>query len=685
MPHSTTHDRRSARLVGRNGLNVGVFSILNSMFLVPPTRTDPASFVQIYPRYDGWLAGADRSSRFNFEDFNAVRTQARSISDVAAWNQVQVSMDDLHRQESSMLVTCNYFNVLGMTRVLKGRLFLPAECKLGSHAGVVVLSEHFWRNVYASDPGIIGRVIHISRQSAVVIGIVADGSTNPIPANLWLPYTLQPLFNHGNSAFQNPKSTWLSVAARLQFGYSRADARAEVDTIFRQRDRYYLEQKTFTLDRKTSIVVTDGSYIENPALQTVAAGLMALIMGPLLLVLLLACTNVTMLFLSRSIVRRGEIAVRLSLGAGRTRLTRMLIIESLLTALIAGIVSVWLAIRIPFLVIASIDPEGQFSSAIHPDWRVFGFLAGLIVTSGIVSTLAPAREAFRFDLITALKGREGSVTARTKTTSLLIVVQIAMSFVLLCAAVLFARMPSDIESIDPGFDTHHLMTVPLEINLPPYTSGSAIAFYHTLETRISAIPEVQSLAYASVAPFSVAQPEEVRLDGQTTGQGRAATIDAVSPDFFSTFDISLIHGRTLDKSDVPTSGTARVGVVSQAFARAFWGTADPIGKSIVTPNGEHLLIVGVAGDTRSERYGIVDGPRLYVLRNPKSTDGQLFVRFVGDASAVAKEIERAVTGLDPTQVETPTTIWTSLEANATQMRALSRIVSSWREWPSSWL
>src|SRR5271170_45938 len=146
------------------GLNVGIFSILNSLFLAPPTRKDVASFVQIYPRYEGWFAGAAQVSTFNSEDFNAIRTQARSLSDVAAWGRIDITFDDLHWQNISLLVTCNYFHVLGMDRVVMGRFFLPDECALGTETRVVVLSEHLWRNSYASDPQIVGKVIHINRQ-----------------------------------------------------------------------------------------------------------------------------------------------------------------------------------------------------------------------------------------------------------------------------------------------------------------------------------------------------------------------------------------------------------------------------------------------------------------------------------------------------------------------------------------
>jgi predicted permease len=446
-----------------------------------------------------------------------------------------------------------------------------------------------------------------------------------------------------------------------------------IETTLRQRDQFYVEQKTFPLNRKTSVVVTNGSFVENPAMQTLTAGLLTLVMGPLFLVLLLACTNVTMLFLSRSIVRRGEIEVRIALGAGRGRLMRMLTVESLLTALLAGLVSIWIAVRIPPLLIRSLDPEGQLP-VVHTDWKVFGYLSVLVLTSAIVSAVAPLRESFRFDLVTALKGREGSVTTRTATASVLIVAQLAMSFVLLVAAVLFARLPSTIESIDAGFETHHLMTVPLDISVPPYTKASALNFYRTLEAHILGIPGVQSLAHASITPFGSTQQEEVRLNDQKKSQGRAVSVDNVSSEFFSTFGVPLLHGRSFLPSDVSASANARVAVVSHAFARVFWGTGDPVGKIVVTADERHLVVIGVAADTRSERFGILDGPRIYTLEDSDSIPSELFVRFDGDATSMAKRIEEAVKALDPGQIVVASTMWDFLETNATEIRTLGRIV-----------
>src|SRR3984885_754512 len=658
------------------GLNAVVFAILNFLFLNPPTKKDPASFVQIYPSYQGWYIGPARDSSFNAEDYEAIQAQARSLADVAAWQTIRTTLDDVRRPGGdSILVTCNYFRVFGIDRPLMGRFFSPDECAPGTAVQIAVLSEHFWRNYYSSDPRIIGKVIHINRQPLTVVGIASDHSANMLSGGVWIPYSLQPAFNHGNSAFQNPNWAWLTVAGRLRRGYSRTDATAELQTIIRRRDRSYFEQKVFTLDRKTSLVLTDGSFIRNPAMQSVAMILMALILGPLALVLLLACTNVTMLFLSRSITRRGEIAIRLALGAGRARLIRMLALESFFTAAAAGVASIYLAPRFPFLLFSAIDPAAAAAaSAIRPDWKVFGYLAALVLIATAASALAPMRESFRFDLVTALKGRQGSATLRSHTTSALIVVQLAMSFVLLAAAVLFARLPFSIVNSDPGFETRHTMTVPLEVEIPPYTEVSALAFERRLESRILQVPGVQSLAWESLAPFMVAPSSEVRLETQSRGQGRPASIDNVSPEFFSTFGIPLMHGRSFLRSDVSANNGTQVAIVSQAFAKAFWSDSDPVGKIVVTPDDRHLVVIGVAGDTRSERFSILDGPRLYTLRNEQALDGQLFVQFSGSAPPVAASIEQILKSLDATQEGTPSTIWDFLESNATDMRSLAEFI-----------
>lgn len=658
------------------GLNAGVFSILNTLILQPPTRTDPATFAQVVPRYQGWSSGAAQFSTFNDQDFDAIRAQSRVLSAVAASSKMPIMLDDVHQRGESKLVTGDYFRVYGIAPPLLGRYFLPQELAPDASARVAVLSQQVWKNLYAADPHILGRVIHLNRQPFTVIGVMPLNATSFARGLVLLPWSTQPLLSHGKNAFGNPGWLWLDVAGRLRPGYARADARAEIQSILAQRDRFYQDQKVFTPDRQTTILVTDGAFIHNPAVGGMVTSLMFLIMGPLTLVLLLACSNVTMLFLSRALMRRGEMAVRLALGAGRARLLRMLALESFLTAAMAGLLSVLLADRVPRLLMAFIDPvEGPSIAAImRPDWTVFAYLAALVLLASAASALAPMRESFRFDLITALKGREGSSTMRSRTTGALIVVQIAMSFVLLVAAVLFARLPSSILHLDSGFETHQLMSVPLDINLPPYTEASAQTFYRSLESRLRAIPGVQSFSYASLAPFSSAPLDEVRLDGRAKGQGRPAAIDEVSPNFFSTFGIPLLVGRPFQDSDQPSAGSGSVAVVSQSFAKSFWGESDPLGKVVITPDDHRLVVIGIARDTRSEHFGQIDAPRLYVLRNRASLTGSLYVRFTGETKPVAAAVEQALHALDPTQSEVPTTIWEFLETGATEIASLAHII-----------
>jgi len=655
------------------GLNTGIFSLLNFLFFDPPTRQDSSSFAQIYPRYEGWFSGASQWTSLNTEDFEAIRERAHTLSDVAAWQPIETTQDDAGRKSDTLLITCNYFRVLGITPLL-GRFFLSSECAPESGERVAVLSEFIWKNLYAADPRIIGKSIHIDGQLFTVIGVTSDSSANNMPPGIWIPYTLEPLFNHGKSLFESP-SPWLTVAGRLRRGSTRAQAAAELETILRQRDSLYIEQKSSLPGRRTHVVVTDGSFIRNPRLQPIVVGLTVLILGPLSLVLLLACTNVTMLFLSRAVVRRGELAVRLALGAGRARLMRMLALESFLTALLAGVASIFLAARLPALIFRTFDPlESVFTPKIRPDWAVFAYLAVLVLVATVASALAPLRESFRFDLATALKGREGAATTRSRSTSVLMVAQLSMSFVFIAAAVLFARLPSMITGIDPGFAVREIMRVPLVVEIPPYTQASARTFYRTLNTRILEIPGVQSLAYASIAPFVVARRDEVCLENQPKGQGGAAAIDDVSADFFSTFGIPLLRGRSFRESDLSAPGSPPVAIVSRSFGRAFWGKADPVGKTVVTPDNRHLAVIAVAGDTRSEQFGMLDGPRLYTLRTGDSLGGQLFVRFRGDAASVTASIRQIVKTLDPAQPFIPQTIWAFLEDNAMGMRTLAKII-----------
>lgn len=657
------------------GLNGGVFTLLNSMFLQPPTLKDSRSFVQVYPRYTGWSTRADQFSSFTTEDYDAIRSRSQALQDVAAWQASSAVVEEGNKPNATLLATCNYFHIFGIDHPLMGRLFNSGDCSRGSATRVAVLSEATWNSEFGGDSRILGEAIHLNGSPFQVIGIIPSDAANFLPGGIFVPYTNEPLIDRGRDLLNSPDRPWLSIVGRLQPGFSRADAQAELLTIMNQQDRAYVKRAITAFNRKSTIVLTNGSFIENPAIRDRVVAMMGLVLGPLTLILLLACCNVTMLFLSRTVTRRGEIAVRLALGAGRGQLARLLLAESLITALIGGTLSILLVYRIPLLIMNAVDPrQAQFVLLIRPDWSVFGYLAILVVATTIISSLMPIRAAWKLDLLTALKGRQSATTVRSRTTNGLIVVQIALGFVLVCAAVMFGRLPTMITRINPGFDIHHTMAVPITVDTSTANHASALTFYRTLESRILAIPGIQSLAYVSLVPFRQVPPTEIRLPGQIAGQGKPASVDEVSSGVFSTFGIALVKGRSFNSADPTSPGSDSVAVVSQAFAREFWPTDDPLGKSILTPDNRRLIVVGVAANTQSESFAVIDGPRLYTLRDPSALGGRLYLRFAGSPKPIENAIRDTVRALDRTQIIAPETIWESLEADAARMRSLAGIV-----------
>jgi len=654
------------------GLNTGVFTIVNAGFLRSPTRVDPASFVQIFPRYAGWFTGADQIPDFTTEDYDAIRSRSHTLSEVSAWRQYPAVLEQENRNITTLLAACNYFHVLGIDHPLMGRFFASGDCTDGAQAQVAVLSEPLWKNEFAADPQIVGKTIQLNGVPVTVIGVVPSGAANQLIGGVFLPYTLAPQLDHSGDLLDSPDKPWLSMTGRLRPGFTRADAQAELTAIMSQQDRAYVQRKVFAFNRKTSLILANGSEIENPSIHTLAAGMTTLMLGPLALVLLLACSNVATLFLARTIARRGEVAIRLALGVRRSRLAGMLLMESLLIVCLGGALSMVLAYRVPLMILNLLAPG--FDLRLDPDWRVFGYLAILMAAATVLSSLMPIRAAWKLDLLTALKGRDGAATVRSRTTSGLIITQIALGFVLVCAAVIFGRMPGLIRGINPGFEIHQTLTVPLRVNTSGNNRASAQVFYRALETKILAIPGVRSLAYASLQPFIPSPPEEIRLPRQTKGTGQPVSVDEVSDSFFSSFGIRVLRGRVFLSTDTTSTDAAPVAVVSQAFANEFWPGSDPIDKKVVMPDDRYLTVVGIVADIRSEHFGRPDAPRLYTLRSPSALGGNLYVRFVGGAKPLKDAVREAVKRLDPVQTIVPQTIWEAVEDHAEGITVMAQII-----------
>lgn len=587
------------------GLNAAVFALVDTSWLRPPVEKDPGSFVRVIPSYSGSFGTENLLPTFSVNDYEAFRTRARSLRQVAGYNRIlRATLDDDSARVGVGLVTCNFFDVYGWGPPVKGRLFLPEECAPPGSAPVAMITEALWQNQYASDPNIIGRMIQINHHLHTVVGVLNVRVPAWMREDVWVPYSMQAEFWDSYDAFKHSDYPFLFVAGRLNSGYSRAQAQAELKAIESQQDRS-------VPDRKTALQVTNGSLIQDPNARPLGLAIIPLVMGPMVLILLVACTNVVMMLLSRAAERRSEIAIRVALGAGRKRLLRMLATEGVVIATAAGAGSVYLAQTLPGVLWRFILRESGYQD-FGPDWKVFAYLAGITLVAGSIAGSAPARESVRVDLLTALKGQQGTSTSSSRMRNALIITQMVMSFVLVAAGVMFARIQRSITAGDPGFERRQVFVVPLNVGAPTYTPESAAAFYRMVRERVLEIPGVRSASYTDTPPFSERPSEGIRFPGESQGQGQHAVVEQVSTDFFSTMGIRILRGRAFRDSDAAGSTASAVAIVSRTFGANFWKGQDPLGKVVVLPDNSQVLVVGVAHDVESSNFDNPNEARLYL-------------------------------------------------------------------------
>lgn len=656
------------------GLDAAVFTAINGMLLRARVEKNPESFVQLVHEYSGKF---DDPWGYTFsasvEDYRSYQAHTRSLDSLAVWTSVHATMGDSPSADLDMLVSCNFFSFYGLERPKLGRLFRDEECSTPGAAPVVVISEEMWRRRFAADPQIIGKLVSLNRRPFTVVGVTPAHFPGLLKSGLWIPWTTQPFFG-GDDLFRHSSVPWLIVEGRLKPGYSKSAAQAELNVIATQQDRLHP-------GRKTTVLLTNGSFAQNPAQRWNAYWIVLLWMGTVTLVLLMVCTNVTTLLLSRAVARHQEIAIRLSLGAGRTRLVRMLLTESLILATAAGVISAYLAYRVPG-VITTLIPDAP-NYPVQPDSTVFAYLAGLTLLATALAGIAPVAESWKLDLSSSLRGYEnvfGSGIRKWRMRDLLVVAQVSLSAILLVVTGLVMRVQYSMNSTEPGFETRQVLLVPVNVRVPPYTLNSAWSFYRNLEQRVRALPGVQSVAYSNHAPFwgddeAPDSTQEVRLPGQAIGSGRRAALNAVSTNYFDTLRIPIMRGRPFRTSDMTAEKAAPVAIVSEAMAQTLWPHDDPVGKVIEQGRGDRLQVIGVARDTRSGSYGAAaDGPVLYRLQDSHAFGGPLLVRFQGDAGAIQRAFANTIQDLDRESIGVPRTLRSMVDDMVSRFWVLIQLV-----------
>jgi putative ABC transport system permease protein len=640
------------------GVSTAVFTFVSATALRARVDKDPDSFVRVYSTYTTDPANPGQPGRTTLEDYRAFRDHAQSLRDVVAWQRVTAPIGQNDSSETwVLLVTCNFFRLYPSEHSGWGRLLEDNDC--AAPRPVVVLSETLWRDRFAADPRVIGKMVSFNGQPVTVVGIIPSAFAGQIKgAQAWFPYTLQPHLKLGPDFLKATDAPWLTVEGRLSPGFSRAGATSELSLLVRQQDLLHPL-------RKSAVTLTNGSMLEEPEIHGIVSLLVALTMGVLTFVVVIVCANVTALLLSRGDARRQEVAIRLALGATRPALVRMLLMETLVLASLAGLASLYFAYRLPGILMHWLV-TGPVKWPVHPDWRVFAYLASITLLAGTLAGFAPAIESLRVNLTDALKGRRNLLGGTRKEFSfrdLLIAGQVAASLFLLVGAGLFLRSHHQMIAASPGYETRQVLIPSLFLRDSREFPQSWRAFHSMLTQRLQAVPGVQSVAYASEQPSNddgEPRSESVRLAGQAM---RRVHLNKISPEFFATLGIPILGGRGLQESDSACGRTVCQVVVSEEFVKEFTPRENPLGITLRTSKGATLEVVGVARDTSSALHGRPDSPLIYEPWAPDAGPYAPIVRFSGDSVAVGQAVTAVLRESYPGAYLDVRTIQSEIDAN----------------------
>jgi putative ABC transport system permease protein len=652
-------------------VNVSVFTLVNAVLLRPWVKSDPDTFVTLIPQYSGKypLRFSDYGS-MSRSDYLRYRDSAKSLESLAVYRTVTLTLSGGESGSiRSALVSCNLFDVLRPRRPLVGRYLTADECAKPMEPAVAVLSESAWRTRFNGDPSVIGRVIHLNRRPFTVVGVapvMALMQTGPAnPPDVWMPYTMLASVRPADDYFSDTNARWLVAIGRRHREYSLPQVRHELAALARIAD----EQVP---GRTTSLIVTDGSVVQDPEMRARAPIILSVTLGTTALLLLLACVNVTTLLLSRSAARDREIAVRVSLGAGRSRLFRQFLTESAALSGIAAVISFAIAYRAPealwFSVMSTAPPFD-----LTPDWRVLIFCIGSALAAGVIAGMSPAFESLRAHIAESLKGSSAAVTpgrGKSRVRGFLVAAQVALSLLIVVEVGVFARAQLHYFSYDPGFETRQVITVTLGSVVAGYTPS--VGFYQELDSRVRALPAVRQTSFASPLPWSGRNSTELtEIDGKpippTHDYHRDPATRAVSPGYFEALDILPTRGRLLQHGDRPSKTQPTPSVISEAMARRYWPNQYPIGRQFRA--GVVHEVVGVARDVQSVALMQDDGPVYYVPLDVEQTRSPfMLVRVSGDSDAMAGAIREIVRQLDPQMATTVATLRSIIDQQGERLR-----------------
>jgi predicted permease len=634
------------------GANTALFSLANAIFARPlPEIGNPESLVWITPTD---VRGGPRALHMSYPDFVDYRDATGVFASAAAFGSAEfsVSSNGEPQRVHGALVSGDYFKTL-QVRMALGRGFVPADDRVGSPAPAAVISHRLWQERFAGNPNVVGSRLTIDGRAFTVVGVTPERFNGPEHAerrDVWVPISLAGTALPGfDSLLTNRGTWWLEGLGRLAPGVSAERASAALATVAARIARAdSAGHGTLT----ASVMRMRGGIGPNDGNDIVPVALLAATVT--LLVLLIACANVSNLLLGRAVARRREIAVRLSIGAARSRIVRQLLTEALVLAALGSAAGLLLAGWASDL-LASIIPAPLDLSL---DGRVLAFSVAAAFATGVAFGLVPALHATRADVTAVLKnGAAIGDRSRARLQRAFVVAQVSLSLVLLVTAGMFLGQLYKASRVDVHFNaTDRVLAASFDLGVQGYTAERANAFLEQLAARVAAMPGVEAVSFTNQVPMG-----ERHIGTEITVQGDAAASrrfgergglevyeSTIRPRYFETIGVPLARGRDFAVGD--RVGAEPVAIVSEDFARAAWPTGDAIGKRISTQGerGPFMTIVGVAREAQT--YGVAERrrPIVYVpqLQHPRVLDLTLLVRRASPAVSLAAPLRASFRELD---------------------------------------
>jgi putative ABC transport system permease protein len=618
------------------GANTAVFTVVNSVLLEPLRFRNPDQLIVVQER--NLKAGFPQFSLSpgNYLDY---RDHNHTFSGIAAFGGTGLNLSGGSQPERlrGVRVTNDFFSVLGRTPFL-GRTFTPQEAELGSNH-VVILSYGLWQRRFGGRD-VLGQTLKLNDELYTVVGVMPSDFQFPARVEIWTPLAMD-LQN-----WQQRGGHYLGGIGRLKAGASLAAAQADLNTIAARAERQFPRSNSgwdTTLQNLQEAVV--GRI--RPAVLTLTAAV-----G---FVLLIACVNLANLLLSRSAARRREIGIRSSMGAGRGRLIRQFLTESVLLSAIgaaAGLALAWAGTRLLVDLSPTILPRAR---EIAMNGRALAFTAGIAVLTGILFGLAPAIHMAKSDLMAALReGSRGNAIGfrRNRLRSLLVMGEVALALVLLSGAGLLMRSFYRLQSVEPGFDPHGMLTFRTNLPAAKYKGDEPqAAFYRRALERIRALPGVEAAGAAQIFPLAgddyILAFEQIGKPPVPVGNEPSAAYYSATPGYFASLRIPIKAGRDFSEHD--DAAAPPVAIISESMARQFYAGENPLGQRIQMSNGSKPAeIVGVVGDVRDQQLDTKGLPAVYEAAAQAPFGAMYFgVRTEGDPAALISGVRAVIRDLDP--------------------------------------